>query len=180
MRRCVLEWIYNEYEEVALGMGFDRYPTVRFDDMALKDEIMLMSIVQGMMDRRVISYRTGIEKLGFDYETELANMQAEKPLVESGDIGIIGSPYNPKAMPAAQEPKKLPTTPDGQYVVVTKDDLTDFLKNKSIPTNTNVQPVQRTPVGTPSEGRPRKGGGKSRKKSTKPVLPEPRKPKTGI
>lgn len=174
-RRCVMEWIYNEYEEVALALGFDRYPTVRFDDMALKDEIMMMSIVQGMMDRRVISYRTGIEKLGFDYETELANMQAEKPLVQSGDIGIIGSPYNPKAAPAQQEPEKKEYTPEGRFIVLKKEDLDEFLKNKPVDANPNVQPSQRTPKGTPSEGRPRKGGGKRRQPSTKPKPPQPTK-----
>jgi len=175
-RRVVLEWIYKEYEEVALAMGFDKYPSVRFDDMALKDEIMMMSIVQGMMDRRVISYRSGIEKLGFDYETELANMQAEKPLVEAGDIGIIGSPYNPKATPPDQEPEKLPVPSEDQFVVITEGDLEDFLKNKKKKNAPNVQPTQRTPKGTPSEGRPRKGGGRRKKPSTKTSVPKPTPP----
>lgn len=181
-RRCVKRWIDHEYEEVALAMGFDRYPQVRFDENALKDEIMLMSVVQGMIDRRIISYETGIEKLGFDFSNELANMLQEKPLVQDGTLGIIGSPYNPKALPAQTPPVDKDTTPGGKKTTVTQEDLKDFQKNvekmlkdglkKAQP---QVQPTQRTPSGTPSEGRPRKGGGKPRAKGTKPNT-KPRKP----
>lgn len=118
-RRQVERWIYSEYRAVAQAMGFDHYPKVRFDDMALRDEIQMMSIVQGMVDRRIISYRTGQEKLGFDPDTEIGQMDTEQELVMSGVLGIIGSPYQ---------------------------------QSKSSPSN--VQETQRTPVGTPSEGRP--------------------------
>jgi len=175
-RRCVKRWIDHEYEEVALAMGFDRYPQVRFDENALKDEIMMMSIVQGMIDRRIISYETGIEKLGFDFDTELANMKQEKKWVLNGDLGIIGSPYNPKALPAEQPvPEKDETTTD-KKTVVTQDDLKDFQKNIEKTIQTQIQKTQRTPTGTPSEGRPRTGGkGKPRQRSTKPNT-KPRKP----
>lgn len=92
-RRQVERWIYNEYRAVAVTMGFDRIPKVRFDNMSLRDELQMMTIVQGMVDRRIISYRTGQELLGFDHKTELAQMKLEKPLVEDGTLGIVGSPY---------------------------------------------------------------------------------------
>lgn len=181
-RRCVKRWIEHEYEEVALAMGFDRYPQVRFDENALKDEIMMMSIVQGMIDRRIISYETGIEKLGFDFPTELANMKQEKKWVQDGILGIVGSPYNPKAIPAEQPVPEKDTTPSGKETVVTQKDLKDFQKNVENLIQTNVksvqeqvQKIQRTPTGTPSEGRPRRGKGKPRQKSTKPNT-KPRKP----
>ncbi len=178
-RRCVKRWIDHEYEEVALAIGFDRYPQVRFDENSLKDEIMMMSIVQGMIDRRIISYETGIEKLGFDFDTELANMKQEKKWVQDGIIGIIGSPYNPKAIPAEQPvPETDETKKKGKPTVVTREDLQDFQKNVENLINQglkNIQPVQRTPTGTPSEGRPRKGRGKPRKKQTQPNT-KPRKP----
>ncbi|MCG8408133.1 MAG: hypothetical protein MI923_23285, partial [Phycisphaerales bacterium] len=171
-RRCVTRWINHEYEEVALAMGFERYPRVRFDDLALKDEIMLMSVVQGMIDRRIISYETGIEKLGFDFNNELANMIQEKPLVQDGVIGIIGSPYNPKLLPAEQPPSNKDTTPGGKDTTVTQKDLKDFQKN----VQEMIQTIQRTPKGTPSEGRPRRGGrGRPRQRSTSPNN-KPRKP----
>lgn len=182
-RRCVTRWINNEYEEVALAVGFDRYPRVRFDDLALKDEIMLMSVIQGMIDRRILSYETGIEKLGFDFGNELTNMLNEKPMVQDGTLGIIGSPYNPKALPPSEVPSNKDTTDDSNKVTVTKQDLMDFQKNVELMLQTglkNVQPLQRTPKGTPSEGRPRSGGkGKPRQRSTKPNLAPP-KPNTGI
>jgi len=176
-RRCVKRWIDHEYEEVALAMGFDRYPQVRFDENALKDEIMMMSIVQGMIDRRILSYETGIEKLGFDFDTELANMKQEKKWVQDGTLGIIGSPYNPKALPAEQPiPEKDETTTD-KKTVVTREDLDDFRKNIEKTLTENIQKIQRTPTGTPSEGRPRKGRGKPRQKQTQPNT-KPRKPNT--
>jgi hypothetical protein len=179
-RRAVRRWIDAEYEEVALAMGFDRYPSVRFDENALKDEIMLMSVVQGMIDRRIMSYETGLEKLGLDFSNELANMIQEKPLVEDGTLGIIGSPYNPKALPPTGPVPTKDTTDDSQKTVVTTDDLKDFQKNVENmiklglkQAQPQVQPSQRTPSGTPSEGRPRKGGatkpkGPKSKPNTKP------------
>lgn len=92
-RRQVSRWIYREYRAVAKAMGFNRIPRVRFDDMALRDEIQMMSIVLGLIDRRIISYRTGQKKLGFDPDTELAQMEEERPLVEEGILGILGSPF---------------------------------------------------------------------------------------
>jgi hypothetical protein len=173
-RRVVKRWIDNEYEEVALAMGFDRYPVVRFDENALKDEIMMMSVIQGMIDRRIVSYETGIEKLGMDFSNELANFLQEKPLVQDGTLGIIGSPYNPKALPAETAPTTKDTTPSGKTTTVTKEDLNDFRKNITEDVKKQIQKVQRTPTGTPSEGRPRKGRGKPKNKSTTPNT-KPRK-----
>jgi hypothetical protein len=164
-RRCVRRWINNEYEEVALAMGFDRYPIVRFDENALKDEIMMMSVIQGMIDRRIISYESGIEKLGMDFNTELANMKQEAALVQAGILGIIGSPYNPKALPSATPPVEQDTTPSGKDTTVTKDDLNEFQKNIEKMVQENVQKTQRTPKGTPSEGRPRGAPAKTPKKA---------------
>jgi hypothetical protein len=185
-RRCIKRWIDHEYEEVALAMGFNRYPIVRFDENALKDEIMMMSVIQGMIDRRILSYETGIEKLGFDFSNELANFIQEKPLVQDGTLGIIGSPYNPKSLPPQGAVPTSDTTPSGKPTTLTEKDLNDFQKNitdlvKPLQQNIQkvqqqVQQIQRTPVGTPSEGRPRTGGkGKPRKKSTTPNT-RPKKP----
>lgn len=144
-RRQVTRWIYKEYQQIALAAGFDHYPKIRWDSMALRDEIMVMNLVQGMIDRRIISYQTGLELMGYDFDTVLAQLQKEKPLVIKGDIGIIGSPYNPKTLPWEEEPDD-EDTEDG-------------------PTETPTQttsPVQRTPEGTPSEGRPRGKPGKKK------------------
>lgn len=178
-RRSVKRWIDSEYEEVALAMGFDRYPQVRFDNLALKDEIMMMSVVQGMIDRRIISYESGIEELGFDFSTELANMLQEAPMVQAGTLGIIGSPYNQtKAAPPTEVPATTDTTPGGKDSVVTQKDLLDFQKNVEKLIQSGIQPTQKTPTGTPSEGRPRGKPAATPKKSTKPTT-KPRKPRGG-
>lgn len=183
-RRCVKRWIDNEYEEIALAAGFNSYPNVRFDENSLKDEIMLMSVIQGMIDRRIISYESGIEKLGMDFGNELANMKQEAPLVQAGTLGIIGSPYqSTKALPPTETPVSIDTTDNSNPSVLTQKDLKDFQKNVENMIKLglkqgqpNIQPTQRTSTGTPSEGRPRKGQGKPRQKSTTPNT-RPRKPK---
>lgn len=100
-RRQLSRWIYREYKIVAKAMGFDKFPKVRFNDMSLKNEIALMNVIQGLMDRRAVSYETGLTWMGLDPSTEFAQMEREAPLVSSGIIGIKGSPY--------QQSKGIPT-----------------------------------------------------------------------
>lgn len=135
VRSQVKRWLYSEYRDVAEAMGFGRYPVVRFNDVDLRDELQMMRVVMGLVDRRMISYETGIKALGKDFNTELSRLKKEKSLVIDGTLGIIGSPYNPKLSP--------------------------FLGPQD-----NVQPVQKTPTGTPSEGRP-PGTDTPRTKATK-------------
>jgi len=92
-RRQVERWIYKEYRQIAEAMGFERFPKVRWDEGILKDEILYKNIISQMVDRRMLSYETALEAIGFDYENELGNMQEELPLVEKGIFGIIGSPF---------------------------------------------------------------------------------------
>lgn len=132
IRKQVTRWLYGEYRDVAEAMGFDRFPEVKFDDNILKNELLFMNLVQGMIDRRIISYRTGHDLLGYNHETILSELGAEKQLVLDGTLGIIGSPYNTRSAPQS-----------------------------------NVQDVQRTPKGTPSEGRPRSNPAKTPEKPTK-------------
>jgi hypothetical protein len=112
-RRQVARWIYKEYRDVARAMGFDRIPKVRFDDMALRDEVQMMALIQGMIDRRIISYRTGQKALGFDPETELAQMKQEKKLIQDGVLGLVGSPFqqsgNQNTQPTQNTPKGTPS-----------------------------------------------------------------------
>lgn len=129
-----------------------------------------------MIDRRIISYETGIEKLGFDFKNELANMVQEAPMVQAGLLGIIGSPYNPKVVAPAEHPDS-DSTREGVPVTTKEEDLTDFQKNIQNQIDAlqeHIQKIQRTPKGTPSEGRPRRGRGKPRQKSTQPNIKPPK------
>jgi hypothetical protein len=92
-RRQVTRWIYREYQQIAEAMNFDRFPKVRWDEGVLQDVILYMNTISQLVDRRMLSYRTAHEKLGFDYPTELMNMKEEFSLVEDGTFGIIGSPW---------------------------------------------------------------------------------------
>lgn len=109
-RKQVSRWIYKEYRDIAEAMGFDRYPRVRFNNMILKDEILMMNVIQGMIDRRIISYRSGHEMLGLDHDTILHELETERDFVLDGTLGIIGSPYNPKATPFTSKPDNVQDT----------------------------------------------------------------------
>lgn len=122
-RRQVTRWIYKEYQQIAEAMGFDRFPRVRWDQGVLQDTILFMSTLASLVDRRMLSYRTSLEALGFEYTNELKNMEEELPLVEAGTFGILGSPWQqakkniqpvqaaPQGTPSSGRPKGQPTGP---------------------------------------------------------------------
>lgn len=98
-RRQVTRWLYREYQQMAEAMNFDRFPRVRWDEGILQDVILYMNTISQLVDRRMLSYRTAHEALGFDYPNELMNMTEERPLVEDGTFGIIGSPWQQAKSP---------------------------------------------------------------------------------
>jgi hypothetical protein len=112
-RRQVTNWIYREYQQIAEAMGFDRFPKVRWDDGILKDTIMYMNIISQLVDRRMISYETALEEVGFDYSNELANMETEFDLVDKGIFGIIGSPWQQTAQAQGGGTQKTQKAPKG-------------------------------------------------------------------
>ena len=92
-RRQVSRWLYKEFRQIAEAMGFERFPKVRWDNSILKDIILYMSTISQLVDRRMLSYQTALELLGFDYPNELNNMTNEFQLVQDGIFGIAGSPW---------------------------------------------------------------------------------------
>jgi len=103
-RSQVTKWIYREYQQIAEAMGFERFPKIRWDEGILMDTILYMNTLAQCVDRRMLSYRTSLEALGFDYPNELKNMEEEKSLVEDGTFGIIGSPWQQAKAPATTPP----------------------------------------------------------------------------
>jgi len=96
-RNQVEKWIYGEYRDIAESQGLERYPKVRWDNTILRDVILYMSTISSLVDRRMLSYRTALEQLGFEYDNEFANMQEEFPSVMEGVLGIVGSPFQKSA-----------------------------------------------------------------------------------
>jgi hypothetical protein len=93
-RKCVTRWVYKEYIFIAEALGFTKIPRVRWDDTILKDILMYMSIIGQLVDRRMLSYKTALERLGFNFASELTNMREELPVVlDEGVFGILGSPW---------------------------------------------------------------------------------------
>lgn len=116
-RRQVEKWIYKEYRQLAEAMGFDRFPKVRWDEGVLKDTILYMNTLATLVDRRMLSYKTALEALGFDYNNELQNMETEFDTVQKGILGIIGSPWQKSAtQPTQGAPSGTPSSgrPKGQ------------------------------------------------------------------
>lgn len=107
-RRQVTRWIYKEYRQIAEAMGFERFPKVRWDEGALLDTILHINTLGSLVDRRMLSYRTALETLNFDYPNELRNMEEELPLVEDGVFGLHGSPFQ-QAKQNIQPTQKAPT-----------------------------------------------------------------------
>ena len=118
-RRQVTRWIYKEYQQIAEAMGFDRFPRVRWDNGILLDTILYLNTLASLVDRRMLSYRTALESLNFDYSNELKNMEEEVPLVEAGLFGILGSPWQQSKQniqPVQNSPTSTPSKgrPTGQ------------------------------------------------------------------
>lgn len=146
-RRQVERWLQTEYKQIAEAFDFPMIPSIRWDEKVLKDELAVMTTVQGLVDRRIISYHTAHKMLGLDSEYELERMRHEVKLVKDGTLGILGSPYQqnkgggdsnqqdtqkapkgtpsegrPKNQPAPKTPK--PSSPEGQ----TKEVITKQVK----------------------------------------------------
>jgi len=113
-RRQVTRWLYREYQQIAEAAGFDSFPKVRWDEGVLQDLVLYMNTLSQLVDRRMLSYRTALEALGFDFPNEKKNMEEEFPIVQDGLFGIIGSPWQQaKAGPGGggtvQPTQKAPT-----------------------------------------------------------------------
>lgn len=131
-RQQVERWIYNEYSQIAEAMGFDRFPKVRWDNTVLRDIILYMSTIAQLVDRRMLSYETALEQLGFDYNNEFNNMTNELPSVLKGVLGILGSPFQQsKTQPTQNTPTGTPSSgrPKGQ--VPKKKQPSTNVKNKT-------------------------------------------------
>lgn len=107
-RSQVTKWIYREYQQIAEAMGFERFPKIRWDEGILMDTILYMNTLAQIVDRRMLSYRTSLEALGFDYNNELRNMEEELPLVKDGTFGILGSPFQQAKAPSSGGQSQVP------------------------------------------------------------------------
>lgn len=93
-REQVSQWVYSEYQGIAEALGFKTIPKVRWDQTILRNLLEYMNTVSKLVDRRMLSYRTALEQLGFDFSSELSNVREELPIVmDEGAFGIVGSPW---------------------------------------------------------------------------------------
>jgi len=140
-RRQVEFWIYNEYRQIADAMGFDRFPKVRWDNTVLRDIILYMSTIAELVDRRMLSYQTALEELGFDFPNEFNNMQNELPYVLEGTLGIIGSPFQKSA---DSNPSVQTSRPKGKVTKPKQPDTKSKNKTK-VPNQTPSQQPNASP-----------------------------------
>jgi len=135
-RRLVADWLEEEYVYIANVNKFDIIPSVRFDEYELQDTLAIKNYLMGLADRRIVSYKTIQEELGYSSSYEQETMKTEFPDVIAGYLGIKGSPYQgnsgmlggnqpiqgtPKGTPSTGRPKNQPSrkkpkpaTPEGK------------------------------------------------------------------
>ena len=142
-RRQVKRWIYREYQIIADAMGFDKFPKIRWDESVLRNEILYLATISSLVDRRMISYATALETMGWDYDNELKNMKTELPLVKDGTLGLAGSPFQQSAggtgvQPSQKSPSGTPSKgrPAGQITTKKKTNVTPSKQPGIKPTKT--------------------------------------------
>jgi len=136
-RRQVTRWVYNEYRQIATAVGFKKFPKIRWDNTILRDIILYMSTISQLVDRRMLSYRTASEQLGFDFDNEFSNMADELPSVVEGILGVVGSPFQQSKQPLQTN------RPRGQPAKIKQVD-TDVKKKTKV---TKKSPSQQPGIG---------------------------------
>lgn len=152
-RKDVLRWVRQEYADIAEAMGFDSYPEPSFNPLSMTDEIAEKQIIMQLVDRGIISYQTAQSRLGYDPQIEVDRRTEEKPLMEEGILGFLGSPFqqeaNKEAVDTKEESNEKIAVDDKKNV-----DKRDQKENQRERKNSqNKNPSARVP----DKGRPGKG-----------------------
>jgi len=79
--KCIT-WIENELQLVADAMGFNRTPTIAFQNLSLKDETAEKQLIIQLLDRNIVSVETVQKVFGKNFEIELENMRYENGIRE--------------------------------------------------------------------------------------------------
>ena len=95
-------------------MEFETYPEVEFETISLSDEPRMIKMFLEMLDRGVLSYKSTIEKLGFNYEQQLSEMKDELELIDDGVLGRKQSPYHGRTGEETKDTNR-PSEVPGEY-----------------------------------------------------------------
>ena len=107
-----------------------------------------------LVDRRMLSYRTALEQLGFDFDNEFNNMADELNSILSGALGIVGSPFQQsKNQPVQNAPTGTPSAgrPKGRVPKKKQPDVTQKKKTK-VPKQTPSQQPGPSPKAASFDG----------------------------
>lgn len=77
IRQKIVEWMQEEFDIVAKGMGFVKPAKARFGKMDLQDENVTKKLIVGLMDRGIISVETVLKTYGEDYLVEIERIVRE-------------------------------------------------------------------------------------------------------
>lgn len=91
IRQKIVEWMQEEFDIVARGMGFAKPAKARFGKMDLQDENVTKKLIVGLLDRGVISVETVLKTYGEDYLVEVERIVRENKEFE--DRGL--EKFNP-------------------------------------------------------------------------------------
>lgn len=86
IRQKIVEWMQEEFDLIARGMGFPKPAKARFGKMDLQDENITKKLIVGLMDRGIVSVETVLKTYGEDYLVEIERISRENQELEK--LGI--------------------------------------------------------------------------------------------
>ena len=86
IRQKIVDWMQEEFLQVAKGMGFAKPAKARFGKMDLHDENISKKLIVGLMDRGIISVETVLKTYGEDYLVELERISRENKEFEENNL----------------------------------------------------------------------------------------------
>jgi len=105
-----MQGFVNEKESEEVGETVFMYPTIKWNELELKDKTQFHQLLNQLHDKQVISTQTLLEEFGFDYDQEVMRMRHEQ--AQAGPAGAMlgggggagGMPMGGGGMPGVGSP----------------------------------------------------------------------------
>jgi hypothetical protein len=133
-----IEFLTDEFAQIARAMGFKSYPRPKISTTNLTDTINMIKLQQAANQNGILSKQTVCEAMGYDFDTEVQRMRKEKALIDEGIINI-GSPNtqskNEDSKTPVEKTQTLNKNQTGKPVLkqgLTDEDTKNTTKNKFV------------------------------------------------
>lgn len=165
IRSIIIEFWEYEIELVRKAMGFNKGATISFDRMTLNDESGMLKIMEGLVDRNLLSVEAMQEMVGASPEIETFRLKREKKLRDKGLL-----PEKLSSLPSDYQALKKGLAVTGQYSAEELGvELETPAANKRIPAKETAK-QQPKPGPILPNGRPKNAKDATKRKEKK-VLP---------